>query len=54
MNSRMNSAKLRSALQSGSSEASNSYNEPQNVPNFPIWDGMVQEYVSKLASKGLI
>ena len=54
MNSRMNSAKLRSALKSGSSEASNSYNEPQNVPNFPIWDGMVQEYVSKLASKGLI
>jgi dTDP-4-dehydrorhamnose reductase len=50
----MNSAKLRSALQNGASKASNSYNEPQNVPNFPAWDGMVQEYVSKLASKGLI
>ena len=54
MNSRMDSTKLRSALQNGASKASNSYNEPQNVPNFPAWDGMVQEYVSKLASKGLI
>ena len=54
MNSRMDSAKLRSALQNRPSEASNSYNETQNVPNFPAWDGMVQEYVSKLASKGLI
>ena len=54
MNSRMDSSKLRSALKNGASKASNSYNEPQNMPNFPIWDGMVQEYVSKLASKGLI
>lgn len=54
MNSRMDSAKLRFALQNGPSKASNSYNEPQNMPNFPAWDGMVQEYVSKLASKGLI
>ena len=54
MNSRMDSAKLRSALQNGSLEASNSYNELQSVPNFPVWDGMVKEYVSKLAAKGLI
>jgi dTDP-4-dehydrorhamnose reductase len=54
MNSRMDSAKLRIALQGGLLEASNSYNEPQNVPNFPVWDGMVQEYVSRLASEGLI
>ena len=54
MNSRMDSAKLRFALQNGLSKASNSYNEPQNMPNFPAWDGMVQEYVSKLAAKGLI
>jgi dTDP-4-dehydrorhamnose reductase len=54
MNSCMDSVKLRSAIQNGASKASNSYNEPQNVPNFPAWDGMVQEYVSKLASKGLI
>ena len=54
MNSRMDSVKLRSALRSGSSEASNSYNESLNVPNFPTWDGMVQEYVSKLALRGLI
>lgn len=54
MNSRMDSAKLRAALQNGASEASNSYNEPQNVPIFPSWDGMVQQYVSKLAKEGLI
>ena len=54
MNSRMDSAKLRSALQNGLSKPSNSYNELQNVPNFPVWDGMVQEYVLLLASKGLI
>jgi dTDP-4-dehydrorhamnose reductase len=54
MNSRMDSSKLRAALQNGVSEASNSYNKHQNVPNFPAWDGMVQEYVIQLASKGLI
>ncbi|MBU3625109.1 dTDP-4-dehydrorhamnose reductase [Polynucleobacter sp. JS-Safj-400b-B2] len=54
MNSRMESAKLRSALQNAGLNASNSYNELQNVPEFPVWDGMVQEYVSKLAAKGLI
>ncbi len=54
MNSRMDSAKLRSALKSQGLNASNSYNEPQNVPNFPAWDGMVQEYVSRLAADGLI
>lgn len=54
MNSRMDGAKLRIALQRGFLGNSNSYNEPQNVPDFPAWNGMVQEYVSKLASKGLI
>ncbi|MBU3638469.1 dTDP-4-dehydrorhamnose reductase [Polynucleobacter sp. AP-RePozz3-80-G7] len=54
MNSRMDTLKLRSALQNQASKASNSYNDPQNMPNFPAWDGIVQEYVSKLASKGLI
>ena len=54
MNSSMDSAKLRLALQNGASEASNSYNETQNVPNFPAWDGTVQQYVSKLAKEGLI
>jgi len=51
MNSSMDSTKLRFSLRNGTSS---SYNEPQNVPNFPAWDGMVQEYVSKLAAKGLI
>jgi len=54
MNSRMDSTKLRHALQDRLREASNSYNEHQNVPNFPAWDGMVREYVSKLAADGLI
>ena len=54
MNSRMDSTKLRLALQNRVPRASNSYNESQNVPNFPTWDGMVQEYVSKLAAKSLI
>jgi dTDP-4-dehydrorhamnose reductase len=54
MNSRMDSSKLRAALQNGVSGASSSYNEQQNVPNFPAWDGMVREYVIQLASKGLI
>ena len=54
MNSRMDSTKLRSSLQNGSAKASDSYNQAQNMPNFPAWDGMVQEYVAKLASKGLI
>ncbi|OYY58702.1 MAG: dTDP-4-dehydrorhamnose reductase [Polynucleobacter sp. 17-46-58] len=54
MNSRMDSAKLRSALQNEPHNTSNSYNESQNMPNFPAWEGMVHEYVSNLASKGLI
>jgi dTDP-4-dehydrorhamnose reductase len=54
MNSRMDSAKLRSALQNGSLNTSNSYNQAQNMQNFPAWDVMVQEYIAKLASRGLI
>lgn len=54
MNSRMDSHKLRSTLQNQASKASNSYNDLQNMPSFPVWEGMVQEYVSKLALKGLI
>lgn len=54
MNSRMDSSKLRCALQNQASKASHSYNESQNMSNFPAWDGMVQEYVSRLAAEGLI
>jgi hypothetical protein len=50
----MDSSKLRCALQNQASKASHSYNETQNMPNFPAWDGMVQEYVSRLAAEGLI
>lgn len=54
MNSRMNTAKLCEALQGVGLGASNSYNDSQKMPNFPVWDGMVQEYVSRLAADGLI
>lgn len=54
MNSCMDTAKLRSALQNEGLNPSNSYNEPQNMTNFPAWDDMVQKYVAKLVSKGLI
>lgn len=54
MNSCMDSKKLRSALSDGVLGESNPYNENQNLPVFPAWDGMVQQYVSKLAAQGLI
>jgi dTDP-4-dehydrorhamnose reductase len=53
MNSRMDATKLHLALQNGPSKPSNSYNESQHNQAFPSWEGMVQEYVSDLASKGL-
>jgi dTDP-4-dehydrorhamnose reductase len=54
MNSRMNTVKLCEALQGEGLGASNSYNDLQKMPNFPEWDGMVKEYVSRLAADGLI
>lgn len=53
-NSRMANAKLQLALSDGLSDTSNSYNQSQNMPHFPAWDGMVQQYVSQLAKEGLI
>lgn len=53
-NSRMANSKLQLALSGGLSDTSNSYNQAQNMSNFPAWDGMVQQYVSQLAKKGLI
>jgi dTDP-4-dehydrorhamnose reductase len=48
-NSRMSTDKLQSALGS-----SGSYNDTQQRPGFPQWEGMVQDYVHKLASSGVI
>ncbi|ABP33475.1 dTDP-4-dehydrorhamnose reductase [Polynucleobacter asymbioticus] len=48
-NSRMSTDKLQSAL-----GGSRSYNEAQQSPEFPQWEQMVQEYVSRLASRGEI
>ena len=53
-NSRMANRKLHLALSGGLSDISNSYNQAQNMFNFPAWDGMVQQYVSQLAKEGLI
>ena len=53
-NSRMANRKLQLALSGGLSDTSNSYNQAQNMSNFPAWDGMVQQYVSQLAKEGLI
>ena len=54
VNSRMANRKLQLALSGGLSDTSNSYNQAQNMSNFPAWDGMVQQYVSQLAKEGLI
>ena len=54
MNSRMATDKLRLALVDGQADDSNSYNGISGVSSFPEWDGMVREYVSKLARDGLI
>ena len=48
-NSRMSTDKLQSAL-----GGSGSYNDTQQRPGFPQWEGMVQDYVHKLASRGEI
>lgn len=53
-NSRMANTKLRLALAGGLPDTSNSYNQSQNEPIFPAWEGMVQQYVSQLAKEGLI
>jgi len=57
MNSRMSTDKLQSvlALSGGCfSSTTHSYNDPTKAPAFPHWEGMVREYVFKLASDGLI
>ena len=53
-NSCMANSKLQLALSGSLSDTSNSYNQAQNMSNFPAWDGMVQQYVSQLAKEGLI
>ncbi|APB98102.1 dTDP-4-dehydrorhamnose reductase [Polynucleobacter asymbioticus] len=48
-NSRMSTDKLQSAL-----AVSGSYNDPKQSLEFPQWEQMVQDYVRKLASSGVI
>jgi len=48
-NSRMSTDKLQSVL-----AVSRSYNDPKQSLEFPHWEGMVQDYVRKLASSGVI
>jgi dTDP-4-dehydrorhamnose reductase len=54
MNSRMETAKLRSALALSLGDSSDSYNDQAIHSLFPGWDGLVKEYVAELAAKGLI
>jgi len=57
MNSRMSTDKLQSilALYGGHfSSTTHSYNDSNKDPGFPHWEGMVREYVFKLASDGVI
>ena len=54
MNSRMSSDKLRLALVGSQVNDSNSYNEEAGIIEFPGWEAMVREYVSKLAQNKLI
>ena len=54
MNSRMSTDKLRLALTQRGSNTSNSYNDADGILEFPTWEGMVGEYVSRLARDQLI
>ena len=54
MNSRMSTDKLRLALTQGGSNHSNSYNDADRILEFSAWEGMVREYVSRLAHDQLI
>jgi dTDP-4-dehydrorhamnose reductase len=54
MNSRMSTDKLRLALTQRGSNTSNSYNDAGGILEFPAWEGMVREYVSRLARDQLI
>ena len=54
MNSRMSTDRLRFALTQRGSNTSNSYNEADGILEFPAWEGMVSEYVSRLARDQLI
>lgn len=54
MNSRMATDKLRRALVNQLVDAPSSYNQSNAVANFPLWDEMVRDYVSKLAAEKVI
>lgn len=54
MNSRMSTDKLRLALTQRGSNTSNSYNDVDGILEFPAWEDMVREYVSRLARDQLI
>jgi dTDP-4-dehydrorhamnose reductase len=54
MNSKMATDKLRRALASSQLAISNSYNESNVTPDFPVWDVLVREYVRRLAAEKVI
>lgn len=54
MNSRMSTDRLRFALTQRGPNNSNSYNDVDGILEFPAWESMVREYVSRLAHDQLI
>jgi dTDP-4-dehydrorhamnose reductase len=54
MNSRMATDKLRTVLVNQHIEAFGFYNKPELVGDFSSWDGMVRDYVRKLATEKVI
>ena len=54
MSSKMATDKLRRALETQLLENSNSYNESNVTPDFPVWDVLVREYVRRLAVEKVI
>lgn len=54
MNSKVATDKLRRALASSQLAISNSYNEFNVIPEFPVWDVLVREYVRRLAAEKVI
>jgi hypothetical protein len=50
----MSTDKLRLALTESMSNTSTSYNKATEIIEFPWWEDMVREYISKLARNKLI
>jgi dTDP-4-dehydrorhamnose reductase len=54
MNTLMATDKLRRVLANSQSKVSNPYNDPNVVPDFPLWDSIVREYIGTLVVEKVI